>query len=92
MSAFDVPAPPASIEDVRAQLHVAGLTIKQCLAWLEGNEPYSRDPQIEMAHGLLNRAGYKLEDATGVPDGYYGAGGTSKSGGGGSGGGGGGNG
>ena len=44
---------------------------------------------LALGHAVLNRAGYALEDATGQPDGAYGAGGDGKTGGGGSGGGGG---
>ena len=86
------PAPPTSLPEVIARLTVAGPAmaalfpeIEVCAKWLEDNPPEGQAAQIAAAmrdlalgHAALNRAGYKAEDACGVPDNTFGAGGTNK--------------
>ena len=85
MSVPSIP-PPTSREDVIAQLTTEGndlkLTVNTAEANIEAWFPGKRFV-FGLAHWLLNEAGYILEKACGVPDGTFGAGGTSKGGGGG---------
>jgi len=74
---------PESVADCISLLTYAGVeAIKPAVNWLEANEP-SHKSTYARAHRLLNEAGYLLEEALGVPDGTFGAGGTNKGGGGG---------
>lgn len=71
-------APPQSTEDAIQLLTIGGVEcIKAAVNWLEHNGA-PHQGKIRIAHYLLNQAGYLLEEATGVPDGTYGAGGTGK--------------
>ena len=73
--------PPTSAAEVIAQLTQEGNDLKVTVnvaedhvdAWFPGK----RDAFL-VAHWLLNRAGYILEKACGVPDGTFGAGGGGK--------------
>ncbi len=72
---------PTSVADCIALLTIGGIEcIKPAVNWLEANEP-SHKSTYKHAHELLNRAGYLLEEALGVPDGTFGAGGSGKPGG-----------
>ena len=80
-----VPA-PTSAADVIAQLTQEGNDLKVTVNAAEANiEAWFPGKRFAfgLAHWLLNSAGYLLEEACGVPDGTFGAGGTSKGGGGG---------
>ena len=83
---------PTSLSEVIARLTVDGQDIKakladaeECAAWLEAHPPAGKGAEVAKAvrdlalgHAVLNRAGYALEDACGVPEETFGAGGTSK--------------
>lgn len=71
--------PPQSLEDVIQYLTIAGLElIKPSVEYLEANGSNGHPLKVRIAHFLLNDAGYLLEEACGVSDGTFGAGGTSK--------------
>ena len=69
---------PTSVDDCIALLTIGGIeAIKPAVNWLETNGA-PHQGKIKIAHYLLNQAGYLLEEALGVPDGTFGAGGTGK--------------
>ena len=70
---------PQSVQDCVELLTIGGIEcIKAAVNWIEENQPTLHPLKVRIAHYLLNQAGYLLEEATGVPDGSFGAGGTSK--------------
>jgi hypothetical protein len=79
-------SPPTSAAEVIAQLTQEGNDLKVTVNTAEDNVTLwfpGKGFKFALAHWLLNAAGYILEEACGVPDGTFGAGGTSKGGGGG---------
>lgn len=69
---------PESLADCVQLLTFAGVeAIKPAMEWLEAHPEAigGKLRTIKGAHQLLDRAGYMLEDALGVPDGTFGAGG-----------------
>ena len=70
---------PASLDDAIALLTIGGVEcIKPAIQWLEAHPETGRARTILGAHQLLDRAGYMLEEALGVSDGTFGAGGGNK--------------
>lgn len=66
---------PTSKDDCDALFRIAGLEcLKPAMTFMEENAT-SHKVRWYIAHWLLERAGYMIEELMGVPDGTYGAGG-----------------
>ena len=75
-----IPNPPTTKAEAIACFTALGAAIKVAFEATEANPEWVGGASRTLAaiHSELNRAGYKLEDIFGVPDGEFGAGGTGK--------------
>lgn len=70
---------PQSLDDCIELFKIAGLQcLKPGFAWLEANGSNGHPLLVRISHYMIDKGGYELEQALGLPDGSLGAGGTGK--------------